>query len=103
MQARLIQRVSTITAEELRRDQMTDKYESPLSQRYASQYMLHLFSADVRTVTWRKIWVALAEAEHDLGLPITAEQIDELKAHHARRLDNTLQVTTLLDKFLKDV
>ncbi|MCR4951781.1 MAG: adenylosuccinate lyase, partial [Solobacterium sp.] len=60
---------------------MTDKYESPLSQRYASEYMLHLFSADVRTKTWRKIWIALAEAEHELGLPITSEQIEELKAH----------------------
>ncbi|MBQ9421095.1 MAG: adenylosuccinate lyase [Lachnospiraceae bacterium] len=60
---------------------MTDKYESPLSQRYASQYMLHLFSADVRTQTWRRIWVALAEAEHDLGLPVTTEQIEELKEH----------------------
>ena len=60
---------------------MTDKYESTLSQRYASEYMLHLFSADVRTKTWRKIWIALAEAEHELGLPITSEQIEELKAH----------------------
>ena len=60
---------------------MTDKYESPLSQRYASQYMLHLFSADVRSQTWRRIWVALAEAEMELGLPITEEQVEELKEH----------------------
>lgn len=60
---------------------MTDKYESPLSSRYASPYMLGLFSADKRYGTWRRLWVALAEAEMKLGLPITREQVDELKAH----------------------
>ena len=60
---------------------MNDKYESPLSQRYASEYMLRLFSRDTRTLTWRKLWVALARAEHDLGLPITEAQIAELEAH----------------------
>ena len=49
---------------------MTDKYESPLSSRYASPYMLHLFSSDTRYQTWRKLWVALAKAEMKLGLPI---------------------------------
>ena len=60
---------------------MTDKYESPLSSRYASEYMLHLFSSDMRIQTWRKLWVSLAKAEMELGLPITQEQVDELEAH----------------------
>ena len=63
---------------------MTDRYESPLSSRYASQYMLNLFSAETRIRTWRKLWVSLAEAEHTLGLPVTQEQVDELEA----QLDN---------------
>ena len=49
-----------------------DLYESPLASRYASQYMLHLFSPDMRFQTWRRLWVELARAEHELGLPITA-------------------------------
>ena len=60
---------------------MTDRYESPLSTRYASKEMLRLFSEDERYVTWRKLWVALAAAERDLGLPITGEQVAELEAH----------------------
>ena len=60
---------------------MTEHYESPLASRYASEYMLRLFSADTRAVTWRKLWVALARAEMQLGLPITASQVDELAAH----------------------
>ena len=60
---------------------MANKYESPLSSRYASEYMLHLFSADVRIQTWRKLWVSLAKAEMVLGLPITAEQVAEMEAH----------------------
>lgn len=60
---------------------MTNRYESPLSLRYASEYMLHLFSADMRIQTWRKLWVSLAKAEMELGLPITQEQVDELEAH----------------------
>ena len=58
-----------------------DVYESPLAGRYASPYMLHLFSADMRFQTWRRLWTALARAEHELGLPITAEQVAELEAH----------------------
>ena len=58
-----------------------DLYESPLSSRYASPYMLHLFSPDMRFQTWRRLWVELARAEHELGLPITAEQVAELEAH----------------------
>ena len=60
---------------------MTERYESPLASRYASEYMLELFSADKRYATWRKLWVALAKAEKKLGLPITEEQIKELEAH----------------------
>ena len=56
-----------------------DKYESPLSSRYASEYMLKLFSARHRTETWRRLWVALAKAESALGLPVTEEQIKELE------------------------
>ena len=62
---------------------MNNKYESPLSSRYASDYMLELFSSDTRYQTWRRLWVALAKAEMNLGLPITQEQVDELSAHIA--------------------
>ncbi len=58
-----------------------DRYESPLSSRYASVFMLNLFSADARIQTWRRLWVALARAEHNLGLPVAAEQVAELEAH----------------------
>lgn len=60
---------------------MTDRYESPLSSRYASKYMLGLFSSDTRYRTWRRLWTALARAEMSLGLPITQAQVDELEAH----------------------
>ena len=60
---------------------MTNLYESPLSGRYASRYMLHLFSADMRYSTWRRLWVSLAKAEHTLGLPVTDDQIAEMEAH----------------------
>ena len=59
----------------------TNTYESPLSSRYASEEMLYLFSADKKFSTWRKLWVALAQAEMELGLPVTQEQVDELEAH----------------------
>ena len=58
-----------------------DTYESPLSARYASKEMKYIFSPDKKFRTWRKLWIALAEAEMELGLPVTREQIDELKAH----------------------
>ena len=60
---------------------MTDRYSSPLSERYASKEMQFIFSQDMKFRTWRKLWIALAETEKELGLPITQEQIDELKAH----------------------
>ncbi|MBO6010897.1 MAG: adenylosuccinate lyase [Oscillospiraceae bacterium] len=60
---------------------MTDKFESPLASRYASERMLKLFSADTRYTTWRRLWVALAREEMKLGLPITEEQVAELEAH----------------------
>lgn len=59
----------------------TNTYESPLSSRYASDEMLYLFSADKKFSTWRRLWVALARAEMELGLPVTAEQVAELEAH----------------------
>ena len=58
-----------------------DCYESPLSSRYASKEMKYIFSPDMKFRTWRKLWIALAESEMELGLPVTQEQIDELKEH----------------------
>lgn len=60
---------------------MNDRYVSPLGQRYASEEMQRIFSNDKKFRTWRKLWIALAESEKELGLDITQEQIDELKAH----------------------
>lgn len=60
---------------------MNDRYVSPLSERYASREMQYIFSPDKKFKTWRKLWIALAETEKELGLPITEEQIEELKAH----------------------
>ncbi|MCR5179483.1 MAG: adenylosuccinate lyase [Lachnospiraceae bacterium] len=59
----------------------TDRYTSPLSERYASADMQHVFSQDFKFRTWRRLWIALAETEKELGLDITDEQIEELKAH----------------------
>ena len=60
---------------------MNDSYQSPFSARYASGYMKELFSANTRIETWRRLWVALARAEHELGLPITEEQVSALEQH----------------------
>ena len=60
---------------------MNDRYVSPLSERHAGKEMQFLFSPDVKFRTWRKLWIALAEAEHELGLPVSEEQIEELKEH----------------------
>ena len=60
---------------------MTDRYQSPLSERYASKEMQYIFSPDMKFRTWRRLWIALAETEKELGLDITDEQIAELKAH----------------------
>ncbi len=59
----------------------TDRYSSPLSERYASKEMQYIFSPEKKFKTWRKLWIALAETEKELGLDITQEQIDELKEH----------------------
>ncbi|MCI9196464.1 MAG: adenylosuccinate lyase [Lachnospiraceae bacterium] len=59
----------------------TEIYQSPLSERYASKEMQYIFSPSMKFKTWRKLWIALAETEKELGLPITQEQIDELKEH----------------------
>lgn len=60
---------------------MYDRYVSPLSERYASREMQYIFSPEKKFCTWRRLWVALAEAEHELGLPVTEEQISELREH----------------------
>ena len=60
---------------------MKDKYVSPLCERYADEKMQKIFSADNRYSTWRKLWVALAESEKELGLSISDEQISEMKKH----------------------
>ncbi|MBQ9065420.1 MAG: adenylosuccinate lyase [Blautia sp.] len=59
----------------------TDRYVSPLSERYASREMQYIFSPDMKFRTWRRLWIALAETEKELGLPITDEQIAEMKEH----------------------
>ena len=69
----------SMTAREV--EPMNNTYESPLSSRYASDEMLYLFSPDKKFSTWRKLWIALARAEMELGLPVTQEQIDEMEAH----------------------
>ena len=58
-----------------------DRYVSPLSERYASREMQYIFSPDKKFRTWRRLWIALAETEKELGLNITDEQIEELKSH----------------------
>ena len=60
---------------------MKNTYEPPLNSRYASREMQYIFSPDRKFTTWRKLWVALAESEMEMGLPVTQEQVDELKAH----------------------
>lgn len=60
---------------------MSDRYENPLCKRYASREMQHIFSDDMKFSTWRRLWIALAESEKELGLNITDEQIDEMKQH----------------------
>ena len=60
---------------------MKDRYESPLSGRYASEAMLKLFSEQEKIVLWRKLWLSLARAQKALGLPVTEEQVEELASH----------------------
>jgi adenylosuccinate lyase len=60
---------------------MSDVYTTPLGRRYASEEMLHLFSDDTKFRTWRRLWIALAESEQELGLPVTEEQLAEMRAH----------------------
>ena len=75
-----------------------DTYESPLSARYASKEMKYIFSPDKKFRTWRKLWIALAEAEMELGLPVTQAQIDELKAHAD---DINFEVATEREKLVR--
>ena len=85
-----------------------DTYESPLNSRYASREMQFIFSPDKKFRTWRLLWIALAEAEKELGLDITDEQIADLKAHKediekAVRILTICAKITAVDKLLEDL
>ena len=60
---------------------MNNEYTSPFSERYAGPEMKYLFSPDKKFSTWRRLWIALAESEMELGLPVTQAQVDQLKEH----------------------
>ena len=60
---------------------MNDRYQTPLAERYASKEMQYIFSPDKKFKTWRRLWIAIAETKKELGLAITEEQIEELKAN----------------------
>ena len=84
---------------------MKNTYETPLNSRYASKEMQYLFSPDFKFKTWRRLWIALAESEMELGLNITQEQIDELKAHaedinYDVATEKSSSVTTLCPMFM---
>ena len=78
---------------------MTNKYESPLSSRYASEYMLRLFSPDTRYRTWRKLWVSLANAERMLGLPITKAQVERKNVSEKSRFANAVSTARYIVLF----
>ncbi|MCI5481684.1 MAG: adenylosuccinate lyase [Lachnospiraceae bacterium] len=78
--------------------QIKDRYVSPLSERYSSKEMQYIFSPDMKFKTWRKLWIALAETEKELGLNITDEQIEELKAHAE---DINYEVATEREKLVR--
>lgn len=71
----------TAMRSEMTREDRYESYDNPLIVRYASKEMAHLFSPRRRILTWRKVWLALAESEHELGLPVTREQVDDLRLH----------------------
>lgn len=72
---------------------MQNEYENPLTTRYADDAMLYLFSDEMKYRTWRDLWIALAEAEHEMGLPVSAEQVEELKEHRTDlNLDRALEL-----------
>lgn len=73
---------------------MNDRYQSPLSERYASKEMQYIFSPDKKFKTWRKLWIALAETEKELGLDITQEQIS---VYSYRKLSSTILCKTVCD------
>ena len=75
---------------------MTDFYQSPFSVRYASREMQRIFSERNKFTTWRRLWVALAESEQSLGLPISDEQLDELRAHVEEVRRNLVTVVATL-------
>ena len=72
---------------------MNDRYQSPLSERYASREMQYIFSPEKKFRTWRKLWIALAETEKELGLPITDEQIEELSTSRKQKRERSLSAT----------
>ena len=80
----------------------TDIYTSPLSERYASKEMQYIFSPDMKFRTWRRLWIALAEIEKDLGLNITQEQIDEANEYLIERHGQRVQAACeLVESLLK--
>ena len=79
----------------------TDRYTSPLSERYASKEMQYIFSQDKKFKTWRKLWIALAETEKELGLNITDEQIEELKEEINKYQKNVVRLETELEDLKK--
>ena len=81
---------------------MKNSYESPLCSRYASKEMQYLFSPDMKFSTWRRLWVALAEAEQELGLPITDEQLAELEATAAQNAAEWGKLHEVWERCLSD-
>lgn len=80
---------------------MHDVYVSPLTERYASREMKYIFSPDKKFKTWRKLWVALAEAEKELGVPITNEQIEELKTHQEALTEEVYEIAKQREKEIR--
>ena len=70
---------------------MNDRYQTPLAERYASKEMQYIFSPDMKFKTWRKLWIALAETEKELGLDITDEQIEELKTISITKMQKSVK------------
>ena len=77
---------------------MNDRYQTPLAERYASKEMQYIFSPDMKFKTWRKLWIALAETEAELGLPITQEQLMSLR--HIRMILTTKMLRRGKRKFV---
>ena len=76
---------------------MNDRYQTPLAERYASKEMQYIFSPDMKFKTWRRLWIALAETEKELGLDITDEQIAELR--HIKTISTTKMPRSVKRKY----